>query len=277
MSQEEIVQILQEARKVGAEHFHITGGEPLMRKDLPAIIREGHELGYFVELLSNGLLLSKKRIKQLKESGMNSVGISLDGNYEMMHAIRGVTPKQYNNVINAIRGCVDENIRTKVNTVVFPENLSSLEEHIKNVSNLTVAEHRIYYFSPMGSGLGKEIVPPEKWYKFVTTRLSKIPHQNRLFVEFAFDEDTKFGCRASKQGDYAQVMCNGDVFPCAIMTVFGPIGNARDEPFDTIWNDSGRWEQYCSGFSNIEVCPEYTTLEAPKGLFPSCPCTKVEL
>ena len=278
LTTDEVFNTLIDAKKVSAEHFHITGGEPLLRKDLFDIISFAVSLGYCVELLSNGILINKDKIEKLASIGLDSIGISLDGDYKAMKTIRGITQTQYSSIVQTISNCLSSGLKTKVNSVVFPENISGLEQTVKFVDKLGVNEHRIYYFSPIGRGQDREIVPPLEWYKFVKNKLIGVPHSDRLFVEFAFDDKRNFYCRASEQGDYAQIMCDGKVFPCAVMTAFGPIGDLKQESFDVIWNDSERWKEYCRRFSSFDVCPEYSYLiSEAKGLYPSCPCTKVEL
>ena len=79
LSFEEIVNIVKVGTKLGIKKLRLTGGEPLVRKDLPELIKmlssipEIEEIG----MTTNGVLLPKYA-KQLKEAGLNRVNISLD-------------------------------------------------------------------------------------------------------------------------------------------------------------------------------------------------------
>ncbi len=79
LSFEEIVDIVKVGTKLGIKKLRLTGGEPLVRKDLPELIKmlssipEIEEIG----MTTNGVLLPKYA-KQLKEAGLNRVNISLD-------------------------------------------------------------------------------------------------------------------------------------------------------------------------------------------------------
>jgi len=79
LSFEEIVNIVKVGTKLGIKKLRLTGGEPLVRKDLPELIKmlssipEIEEIG----MTTNGVLLPKYA-KQLKETGLNRVNISLD-------------------------------------------------------------------------------------------------------------------------------------------------------------------------------------------------------
>jgi cyclic pyranopterin phosphate synthase len=89
---EEIVHIAKVAISLGIARIKLTGGEPLMRKDLPEIVS-----GIFaieglrdLSLTTNGLLLGGGTAKRLRESGLRRVNISLPTlNPETYHKLTG--------------------------------------------------------------------------------------------------------------------------------------------------------------------------------------------
>jgi len=74
---EEWRRVLDEARALGVLQVHLSGGEPLQRRDLPALVSHAHRLGCYTNLITNGLALSPARVDQLKASGLDHVQISL--------------------------------------------------------------------------------------------------------------------------------------------------------------------------------------------------------
>lgn len=56
----EIIPKLREARIKGAKKLSVTGGEPLLREDLPEILKAAKRLGFFIELTTNGLAYREK-------------------------------------------------------------------------------------------------------------------------------------------------------------------------------------------------------------------------
>lgn len=79
MSHEEIIRLCKIFVDLGAERIRLTGGEPLLRPDLPAIVQEiteGIELRDLA-LTTNAQLL-EKHAERLKASGLNRVTVSLD-------------------------------------------------------------------------------------------------------------------------------------------------------------------------------------------------------
>ncbi len=71
--------MLREARALGAVQCGFSGGEPLMRDDLEELIAEAHRLGYYTNLLTSGVGLTKERAAALKAAGLDHVQLSLPG------------------------------------------------------------------------------------------------------------------------------------------------------------------------------------------------------
>ena len=72
----EWLRVLREARALGAVQCGFSGGEPLMRDDLEELIAEAHRLGYYTNLLTSGVGLTKERAQALKAAGLDHVQLS---------------------------------------------------------------------------------------------------------------------------------------------------------------------------------------------------------
>ena len=78
MSSEEIYHITKIAKSLGVEKIRISGGEPLVRKDIVEIIEKINQLNFRdISLTTNGIFL-KEYVEDLKKVGLNRVNISLD-------------------------------------------------------------------------------------------------------------------------------------------------------------------------------------------------------
>ena len=79
MSVDEIIQILKLSTKFGIYKVKYTGGEPLLREDLPEIIKKSKEISAIkeVSIVSNGILL-EKFAKKLCEAKLDRINVSLD-------------------------------------------------------------------------------------------------------------------------------------------------------------------------------------------------------
>ena len=91
LTAEEIYDTLAQLRELGVIQVQFTGGEPLLRRDLPSLVERATKLGFqSIGILTNGLLLTGSRAKELLESGLTAVGISVDGLRETHEYVRGV-------------------------------------------------------------------------------------------------------------------------------------------------------------------------------------------
>jgi PqqA peptide cyclase len=78
------LRVLREARALGAVQLGLSGGEPLVREDLEAIVAEAHGLGFYINLITSGVGLTRTRIAALKAAGLDHIQLSFqDSTREM--------------------------------------------------------------------------------------------------------------------------------------------------------------------------------------------------
>lgn len=75
---DEIKKLASVLNRLGAGIIVLTGGEPLLRKDLPEIVKIFTEKGLEVRLQTNGLLATEEKIKAFLDAGLKEVTLSLD-------------------------------------------------------------------------------------------------------------------------------------------------------------------------------------------------------
>ena len=80
----------------------ITGGEPLVRQDLETVGMELYKREFPWGIVSNGLLLTRRRLDSLLAAGMHAITISLDGFEEAHNWLRG-HPQSFTRASEAIR------------------------------------------------------------------------------------------------------------------------------------------------------------------------------
>ena len=78
VSSELIARRIRRLAKLGTSIITISGGEPLMHPELESIIAEIRRRGMISGLITNGYLLSRKRIQALNEAGLEHLQISID-------------------------------------------------------------------------------------------------------------------------------------------------------------------------------------------------------
>ena len=116
-SAQEFLKIMEVAKSCGLRRLKITGGEPLLRGDLPSIIRQASAMFEEVSITTNGTLLSQ-RAPELKRMGLSRVNVNLptmdDEKYRMICGA-----DMLREVIGGIMTAKDQGFPTKVNMVVL--------------------------------------------------------------------------------------------------------------------------------------------------------------
>lgn len=128
MSTDEIKKAMDEFSKAGTIFWTLTGGEPLVRKDIGEIVDYARERFPIVTLTTNGMLL-KKRIDEVKN--VNYFTVSLDGPKEITDKNRG--KGTYNKSIEGIRTAREIGIDVVINAVISKSNIQNEYEGIKTL------------------------------------------------------------------------------------------------------------------------------------------------
>jgi MoaA/NifB/PqqE/SkfB family radical SAM enzyme len=90
LTTEEWKDAITQLKQAGIREINLTGGEPLMRKDIFDIIRHARSLGINVGMTSNGFMMNEQRVKELIASGVTTISLSMDATGEKFDEIRGV-------------------------------------------------------------------------------------------------------------------------------------------------------------------------------------------
>jgi len=106
LTNEEIIDIVKEAVKTGIKKVRITGGEPLVRKDIYQLIEEINKIKEINEIvLTTNAALLKGNVKKLKEAGIKRVNISIDtfGEEKFNKITNTKRPLDYLSVVDELR------------------------------------------------------------------------------------------------------------------------------------------------------------------------------
>lgn len=76
LTTEEWQRVLREGRELGAVQLGFTGGEPLSRPDLETLVGQARGLGYYTNLITSGVGLNERRIKALRDAGLDHIQLS---------------------------------------------------------------------------------------------------------------------------------------------------------------------------------------------------------
>ncbi|RLE27202.1 MAG: hypothetical protein DRJ61_17680, partial [Acidobacteria bacterium] len=132
-----------EVKKVMDKIFHqahvpslsFTGGEATLRKDLPELITYGRELGFRVNLITNGLRLADRAFAEmLVEAVLDSAQVSLEAGQAEIHDLIVGRRGAFSQTTAGIRNLKALGIHVHTNTTLCPDNASVGEELIHFIS-----------------------------------------------------------------------------------------------------------------------------------------------
>jgi MoaA/NifB/PqqE/SkfB family radical SAM enzyme len=246
MSFENIESVLRAFVSIGGRRIDITGGEPLMRKDILSIVALAKQLGIKTELVTNASLLTEKKLEFFKKVGLDGIAVSLDGSTaEGYNVIRRRDERTFNKVIRMIKRSAELGFYTKVNTVVFASNMTDLANISMRAIGLGAEEHGFYYFSPIGRGDSSycQVADPLEWLKVIRNDLWPLKNSIKFSIEtpiieteLAQSRNLKIGCFMQDPW-HLQILPHGNVYPCAIMSSYDhPVGNLYGKALADLWN-----------------------------------------
>jgi len=122
MNTSQIFQMLDEFSEMGMRRYGITGGEPLLRKDIGEVISYAKKKGLIVTLFTNGYFV-KSRIDELKD--LDVLITSFDGSKEVHEANR--QEGAYDKVIEAIKIAREHGKVVWVGVTITKNNLNSID------------------------------------------------------------------------------------------------------------------------------------------------------
>jgi MoaA/NifB/PqqE/SkfB family radical SAM enzyme len=121
---------ISELADLGCQKIHFSGGEPMLRPQLPDLIAHATNLGLRVTLTTNGTLIDKEKAKALITAGLRGVNVSIDSPIRKVHEkVRGVGGS-FKSTIKAVtlfhKYAHKGKITIRINTVVSRDNYPSL-------------------------------------------------------------------------------------------------------------------------------------------------------
>src|SRR5512141_1014638 len=243
----------------------LTGGEPLLRRDILEIVRHAAERGLWVVVGTNGVRITENLARRLAEAGARGLSLSLDAldpdRHDRFRKVRGA----WRNTVEGAEILNRTGLPFIVQTTVGSHNLGELEAIADFAHDRLAAKvWNLYFLVPTGRGQFVSDITPAQ-YDEVLASLYRIqrkydrrmlvnakcaPHYIKTVLEHAVlsaeasaEADLPIrtysggagGCPAGTH--YMGIRPNGDVTPCPYLPVFA--GNLRSSPLADLWTSSG--------------------------------------
>ncbi|GIH06939.1 coenzyme PQQ synthesis protein E [Rhizocola hellebori] len=87
--------VFEQARRLGVLQLHLSGGEPLLRRDLPELLRHARALGMYTNLITSGIPLAESGLAALADAGLDHFQLSIqDSEPDAARAVAGIDAHQ---------------------------------------------------------------------------------------------------------------------------------------------------------------------------------------
>ncbi|MFH2145460.1 MAG: radical SAM protein [Candidatus Omnitrophota bacterium] len=250
--------ILRDISQTGVQTVVFSGGEPLLREDICALVTEAKNNNMNACLTSNGYLLDDACAQKLAQAKINVVNISIEGTEATHDYLRG--RGAYGRAISALKNLKKHGIETTIAATVSRYNLKELICIMELAHEIGVTTVR---FQPFSRIFLKDNTPEAQKFFISKDESVKLRRDIEAIIDLSaryriatnpvnylrripgyLSEEEKLasgGCSALWTS--CPVNARGDIFPCWVFAKDGFIaGNLKENNFFDIWSSS-RHEQ----------------------------------
>jgi len=246
LSTRQVVRLLEVIRREAeVPSVSFTGGEPALRADLEELVAAARTVGLRCNLITNGTLIDQERADRLRQAGLASAQVSLEGPDASIHdALTGVEGS-FDKTIAGLSALRRAGIHTHTNTTINAVNAPHLARLVDMLAGLGLRRMSANLVIPSGSAADLSL---QVSYTRIGEIVERLRHQARQRgIEFMWYSPTPmclFNPLANGLGNKSCAACdgllsiapNGDVLPCSSYPQ--PVGNLLRQEFDQVWNSA---------------------------------------
>ena len=224
----------------------VTGGEPLMRKDIEQCGRAIYDMEFPWGIVSNGLLMTPKKIDGLLRAGLHSATISLDGfedDHEWMRGVKG----SFSNASQAIAILANEpTIKFDVVTCVNNRNYEKLGDLKEYLISIGLKSWRLFTVFPVGrASQDPDLQLSNERFRGLMEFIKDTRKEGRIMASYGCEgflgeyeglvRDNLFTCQAGLS--VSSVMIDGSISACASIRSDFSQGNIYKDDFIDVWEN----------------------------------------
>ena len=158
LTTEEGKRLLDQVKAMGTPVCVLSGGDPLRRPDLCALIRHGRDLGLRMATIPAASDdLTRERLVELKDAGLAQVAFSLDGATAEAHDNFRQVPGTFAKTVQAVAWCRELEIPLQINTTFTADNFVQAPDIIALIRTFGIVFWEIFSLIP--TGRGTELAP----------------------------------------------------------------------------------------------------------------------
>jgi len=247
LATEEWCRVIREAAELGVLQIGFSGGEPLVRKDLPDLIRAARESNLYTNLITSGIGLDKKRARELCEAGLDSVQLSFQSDTaDLADEIAGA--RAHGRKLDAAADIRAAGISLSLNFVIHRRNIDRLPHMIGLTEKLGADRVELANTQFYGwAFLNRAVLLPtrtqvERAREIATAAKARFAGKIDIFYVLPdYYETRPKPCLNGWGQRYLTVNPLGHVLPCPTASAAIPdmrFENVRARALDWIWRES---------------------------------------
>ena len=246
LSKDNIIDMLEEARKAGITDYVLWGGEPLLRRDLPEILKVSKAYGFSTTIITNGFLLREKYKDIIPYTDNLVVSIDADDSlHDEMRGLKGVLGR----AIEGIELFKGTKTRILINSVISNMNLNKIDGLMELSKRLNVP---ITFEPIMLNESNKPLIPTDEELKAVISKIVSYKKSGyRVFNSFQYLnillEDKKYVCHFPKI--FITVDAHGNISSCLNKNW----GNVKEDAFRDVFK-SREFKSFCRETEKCNQC-----------------------
>ena len=252
LTTDEWKRVFTQARALGVLQLGLSGGEPLLRKDLEELAAHARGVGLYSTLVTSGLGLTRVRAERLKEAGLEHIQISIqDSDPAVAERIAGVRSVKHKQAAAAL--VTELGFAFTVNVVLHRANLDRIEEIIDLAADLGADRVELANTQYYGWGLrNRAALQPTREQversRDVAQRAIQ-RYRGRMQITYVlpdYYEATPKACYGGWGKLYLVVAPNGAVLPCHGATQITSLtfDSVRDRSLEWIWQESEAFRMF---------------------------------
>ncbi|PKW15824.1 pyrroloquinoline quinone biosynthesis protein PqqE [Saccharopolyspora spinosa] len=243
--------VLTEARELGVVQLHMSGGEPLQRRDVVEIARSANELGLYTNLITSAIGLSPRRAEQLRAAGLDHVQISIQA-HEATASDNIAGTRSFERKIAAARLVKELGWPLTLNIVLHRMNIDRISDIIALAERLHADRIELANTQYYGWALHNRsaLLPSRKQIdraKAVVRAANKRLEGKTTIIYILPDYYAQYPkpCMDGWGRRQLTVTPNGDVLPCpAAHTLPLPRASVREKSLGWIWAESPVFQRF---------------------------------
>jgi pyrroloquinoline quinone biosynthesis protein E len=252
LSTEDWVSIIRQAAELGCWHLHLTGGEPLLCRDIEKLVHAGRESGLYVNLITSGLGLSRQRLRALVEAGLDHIQLSFQDSQEAPANIFAGT-RAHAQKLRVAKWIREHRLAFTVNLVVHRQNIDRLEEAIRfaeqlKADKLEIANVQYYGWALRNRGA---LLPSREQLRssLPIIEAARDRLSGRMRIDYVLpDYYAKYPkpCMGGWGRSLLLIDPAGRAMPCHSASVISSLEfpNAAGQSLRTIWGDSAVFQRF---------------------------------